>query len=127
MKGTAGSTAGGGPGDPGSSGEVVDDGASGAASLAPHSPLHHPARLDGSTTLQRDGAVALPQSYELDAAPAFERFVLVSADDPNAAIDPTQVMAAARALAALPTAASDPLALPAGWRQSSFLVRKVAP
>ncbi len=89
--------------------------------------LHHPARLDGSTSLQQGGAVALPQSYELDAAPAFERFVLVSTDDPNDPVDPTQALAAARTLAALPTAASDPLALPAKWRQSSFLVRKVAP
>lgn len=86
--------------------------------------LHHPARLDGSTSLQQGGVVALPQSYELDAAPAFERFLLVTADD---AIDPARVLAAARELAASPTAASDPLPLPAEWRQYSFLVRKVAP
>ncbi|HEY0138142.1 MAG TPA: hypothetical protein VGB85_28845 [Nannocystis sp.] len=86
--------------------------------------LHHPPRADASTALLQTGAVPLPQSYELDAAPDFERFVLVTADSP---LDPAQVLAAARSLAGGPGAASDPLPLPAGQRQRSFSIRKVAP
>ena len=86
--------------------------------------LHHPARPGDSTALLQDGAVALPQSYELDAAPAFERFILVSADEP---LDPALVLAAARKLAGTPAAASEPLPLPSRQRQRSFLLRKVAP
>lgn len=86
--------------------------------------LHWPERPDGSTALQQDGAVALPQSYELDAAPEFERFILVTADEP---IDPSKVLAAARKLAGTRAAASAPLPLPERQRQRSFLIRKVAP
>jgi hypothetical protein len=85
--------------------------------------LHYPVGA-ASTALEQDGAVPLPQSYELDAAPRFERFVLVSADVP---LDPAQVLAAARTLATSPAAASDPLPLPSRYRQRSFLLRKVAP
>ena len=64
----------------------------------------------------------LPQSYELDEAPGFERFVFVTATAP---IDASLAVAAARAVAAGPDAATAPLALPAGWAQRSFLVKKV--
>lgn len=86
--------------------------------------LHHPLRVDVSTALLQTGAVPLPQSYELDAAPDFERFILVTADTP---LDPAQVLAAARRLAGGPGAASAPLPLPPGLRQRSFLLRKIAP
>ena len=86
--------------------------------------LHHPAKADASTALSRTGAVALPQSYELDAAPGFERFIFVTAGEPLA---PARVLAAARELAGTASAASDPLVLPPTWRQTSFLVTKVAP
>lgn len=86
--------------------------------------LHAPTSPSGSTALQQDGAVALPQSYELDAAPGFERFILVTAAGP---IDVAAVERAARALAGAPEAASAPLELPPGWQQRSFLVRKVGP
>lgn len=86
--------------------------------------LHAPTSPAGSTALQQDGAVALPQSYELDAAPGFERFILVTAAGP---IDVARVERAARALAGAPEAERAPLELPPGWQQRSFLVRKVGP
>lgn len=86
--------------------------------------LHHPAGPDATTSLQQTGAVALPQSYELDAAPGFERFVFVTAATP---LDPARVLAAAQLLATSPAARSAPLALPATWQQHSFLLSKVAP
>lgn len=86
--------------------------------------LHAPASAATSTALPQDGAVRLPSSYELDAAPGFERFILVTADEP---LDVARVEAAARAVAGAPDAASRPLGLPGGWRQRSFLVEKVAP
>lgn len=86
--------------------------------------LHAPGDAAASTALQQDGAVALPSSYELDAAPRFERFILVTADEP---LDVARIEQAARAIADAPTAASKPLDLPPGWRQRSFLVEKVTP
>lgn len=84
--------------------------------------LHHPRAEHGGTALRQDGAVRLPQAYELDAAPGFERFVFVTAAAP---IDPALALAAAREVATTPDAATVPLGLPAGWQQSSFLVKKV--
>ena len=86
--------------------------------------LHAPASAGGSTVLQQDGAIALPRSYELDAAPGFERFLFVTADE---ALDVARIEQAARALAGTADAASAPLELPQTWRQRSFLVRKVTP
>ncbi len=86
--------------------------------------LHFPASDTAPTTLQQGGAVALEQSYELDAAPEFERFILVTADAP---IHTATIVAAARQLAGAPQAASAPLVLPYELRQRSFLLRKVAP
>ena len=84
--------------------------------------LHFPADPSGSTALAQQGAVRLAQAYELDDAPAFERFVFVTAAAP---LDPARVQEALRALAGAPDAATRPLALPEGWREHSFLVRKV--
>lgn len=86
--------------------------------------LHFPEDAAGSTALQQAGAVRLDQAYELDDAPGFERFVLVTAAE---ALDPTRVLAAAEDLSHAPDAAARPLALPPGWQQSTFLVRKGAP
>lgn len=83
--------------------------------------LHHPAGVADSTALRQDGAVRLPQAYELDDAPRFERFVFVTADAPIA-VD--AVLAAARTLAAGPDPARAPLLIPGGARQTSFLVEK---
>jgi hypothetical protein len=86
--------------------------------------LHYPAEASGSTALQPGGVVRLDQAYELDAAPGFERFVFVTASAP---IDPPRVLAALKAVSPYSDAAERPLALPAGWAQSSFLVEKVSP
>jgi hypothetical protein len=64
------------------------------------------------------GATALDIGYELDDAPAFERFVWVTADQP---LDPA---ALAEALAGLPRPETDPLPLPPGARAAELLVRK---
>jgi hypothetical protein len=84
--------------------------------------LHHPRTEHGDTALRPDGAVRLPQAYELDDAPGFERFVFVTAAAP---IEPQLAVAAARAVAGAPDAATAPLSLPDGWTQRSFLVKKV--
>lgn len=86
--------------------------------------LHFPAEAGGSTALQQGGAVRLAQAYELDAAPNFERFVFVTAEAP---IDAARVVAALKTIAPYADATSRPLALPASWAQSSFLVEKVSP
>lgn len=81
---------------------------------------HVPAGYNGSTmpapALDPQGPVPLPSAYELDDAPAFERFFLVYSTSP---FDVAPVArAAARA------SAEGSLALPAGIRQFSLLVRK---
>lgn len=86
--------------------------------------LHFPASETSSTALQQGGAVPLDRSYELDAAPAFERFILVTADAP---IDPASIITATRLLTRQPQPATAPLVLPPELRQRSFLLRKVAP
>jgi hypothetical protein len=64
----------------------------------------------------------LPRAFELDAAPEFERFILVTGEKPFAA---SVALDAARALAVRGAAArTDPLALPAGLAQTSFLLVK---
>ncbi len=62
----------------------------------------------------------LPHAYELDDAPEFERFVLVTARE---AFDVEVVLAAVRALPA-DGARSAPLVLPAGLSQRSTLLQK---
>ncbi len=85
--------------------------------------LHHPATLTGSTELKSGDAVALAHSYELDDAPAFERFVLVTSKVP---VDVGSVLEAARGLARQSSEArSQPLPLPEGLAQFSFTLEKV--
>ena len=89
--------------------------------------LHFPADEGGSTLLEPRGAVALDHSYELDDAPAFERFAFITSDEP---IRPAEVLAGARSLASDPQRrASDELRLAAGQRQIWYTLRKkeVAP
>jgi hypothetical protein len=71
----------------------------------------------------KPGPVALPQSYELDDAPAFECFYLVAADRP---FDVDSVVAAVRRRHAGPSAAGEParLDLPPSMDQSTFVLRK---
>jgi anti-sigma factor RsiW len=85
--------------------------------------LHHPAVLTGSTELAPGEAVALSHAYELDDAPGFERFVLVTSEAP---VDVGSVLEAARGLARQPSEArKQPLPLPDGLVQTSFTLEKV--
>jgi hypothetical protein len=71
------------------------------------------------------GEVRLPRSFELDDAPGFERFFLVTAAH---RFSPADVLAAARTLARDPDQARlRPLALPPDLTQQSLLLQKPAP
>ncbi|MDD5223083.1 MAG: hypothetical protein PHE84_03760 [bacterium] len=80
--------------------------------------LHFPVSPDNPTTLNGEGAQALPRAYELDDAPDFERFFFVTSDQPIAI---ETVLAAGRALGAEMKKA---LVLPDGLRQVDFLLSK---
>jgi hypothetical protein len=83
--------------------------------------LHWPERNDGAAPAIKDGENRLPSSYELDDAPAFERFFLVQAKAPFTV---ATAMEAARALAAQPSARKESLALPPGFEQISLALDK---
>ncbi len=83
--------------------------------------LHYPTSPNQPTGLA-PGQVLLPSAYELDDAPLFERFFLVTAKTP---IDVAAVFAAADKLAADPAKArTAPLVLPPGLEQTSLLLVK---
>ena len=76
----------------------------------------------GAALLRVGGEVRLPSAYELDNAPAFERFFLVRADEP---FDVAPIIAAARALSAqTPAARRAPLPLPPRFNQISLALEK---
>lgn len=79
--------------------------------------LHHP-RSGDDTHLGQQGTVLLDRSFELDDAPAFERFVLVLGDVP---LDVDEVIAAASDLS---DPVRSPLELPDDVDQVDFLLRK---
>jgi hypothetical protein len=84
--------------------------------------LHWPEKADGAApALKNAGETRLPSSYELDDAPAFERFFLVRATAPFSV---ATALEAARALAAQPSARKQPLALPPGFEQISLALDK---
>jgi hypothetical protein len=84
--------------------------------------LHWPENKDGAAAaLKASGESRLPSSYELDDAPAFERFFLVRAATPFSV---ATAMQAARALAAQPAARTQTLALPPGFEQISLAFDK---
>jgi len=87
--------------------------------------LHLPERDGDAARLVRDARTELPHAYELDAAPEFERFFLITSDSPfpvSIALD------AARKVAARGnTARTEPLALPKGFEQSWFVLMKAGP
>jgi hypothetical protein len=84
--------------------------------------LHYPDAPGSSTALPAGlPSVPLPHAYELDDAPAFERFFLVTAHRP---IDVGAVVRAAEALAAGTAPEQAALALPADHAQVDFLLRK---
>jgi hypothetical protein len=86
--------------------------------------LHWPESGEASPPLEQGGEVTLPHAFELDDAPGFERFVLVTAQEPIAV---QRVLEAARAIAGKPQARDRALVLPVGWDQSGLLLRKEAP
>jgi hypothetical protein len=86
--------------------------------------LHFPASEQDSPALEQGGRVGLPESYELDAAPGFERFFFVTVDEAEPRLEVVRVLEAAQALARGGGAREAELALPEGWRQQSILLRK---
>ncbi|HET6438016.1 MAG TPA: hypothetical protein VFG59_08140 [Anaeromyxobacter sp.] len=83
--------------------------------------LHLPEGGGSAAALSGGGVVRLPHSYELDDAPSFERFFLVTGNEPFAA---AVVLDAARRLWASGAAETGPLLLPAGLGQEAVLLRK---
>jgi hypothetical protein len=83
--------------------------------------LHHPRDARSAAALATDAPAPLPSAYRLDDAPGWERFFLVTADEPFA-LD--AVVAAARRLAARGTGDTEPLSLPPDMEQSSFTLSK---
>jgi hypothetical protein len=84
--------------------------------------LHWPERLDGDApALKPAGETRLPSAYELDDAPAFERFFLVRSPSPFSV---ATAIGAARSLAAQPSARKQLLALPPGFEQISLALDK---
>jgi hypothetical protein len=84
--------------------------------------LHFPDSVSGATDLDQDGEIPLPHAYEIDDAPDFERFFMVTASTPVAV---AEVMRAARNLArSRERAREQMLDLPEGFEQTSIIVRK---
>jgi len=85
--------------------------------------LHHPEYATLPPVLDGEGRVDLPYSYELDDAPSFERFVLVSSQEP---VDVDAVLLAAKRLAADGDPRTGSLDLPSDLHQHSILLEKGA-
>jgi len=85
--------------------------------------LHLPENDNGKAASLREGGarVQVPSAYQLDDAPAFERFFLVHSTAPFSV---ATAMDAARALAAQPSARKQALALPNGFEQISLALDK---
>lgn len=83
---------------------------------AGHATLHWP--LDGQTAAP-PGFKAIPQAFELDEAPGFERFFLVTADQP---LPVPEILKAAEG-----ASRTGNLSLPASMAQRSLLLDKVQP
>jgi hypothetical protein len=90
----------------------------GAGGVTVHLPGSNGERAVPLTTARE---TRLPSSFELDDAPGFERFFLVTAPQPFAV---APIVEAARALAGKPAAHDAALALPPQFAQNSFLVDK---
>ena len=81
-----------------------------------HATLHWP--LDGKSAVT-PGLKAVPQAFELDDAPGFERFFLITSDQP---LPVSEVLKAAEG-----ATRTGPLPLPASVAQRSLLLDKVSP
>jgi hypothetical protein len=84
--------------------------------------LHYPVDERGSTSLAAK-PTALPDAYELDDAPSFERFFFITADAP---LDVIHTLHALRTLARRSDSATAPAELPAGVHQWSLRLIKKA-
>ncbi|HEY0252785.1 MAG TPA: hypothetical protein VGC41_14720 [Kofleriaceae bacterium] len=84
--------------------------------------LHFPSSETGSTEMSHD-TTTLPDAYALDDAPKFERFFILTADQP---IDVGQTLAALKELAHRDDAADAPIDLP-GLHQAAFRLKKGTP
>ncbi len=82
--------------------------------------LHFPTQPNASTELSR-GLVRLDYAYELDDAPSFERFFLVTAPTP---IDPAVVLTSVRKLGESTAPRDGDLDLAESWSAVSLTVRK---
>ena len=82
---------------------------------------HLPVHGATSVVLRREGTVLLDDAYELDDAPAWERFYFVTADH---RFDVTAVLDAARRAAAAAPRLPSALPLPRTFVQSTFAVQK---
>ena len=83
--------------------------------------LHYPSERDGSTHLEQNRKILLPNAIELDDAPDFERFFLISSQGP---INVPQILEIAGNLADSGDLIHNPLDLPKGINQFSFLILK---
>jgi hypothetical protein len=83
--------------------------------------LHQPQDDQSSARVVFGGRKLLPSSYELDNAPLFERFVMVSSDREIAV---SKVLAAAKAVAATDSPDTKELALDKSFDQKSVLLIK---
>lgn len=91
----------------------------GARVVTRHLPVDAPA----ATAMKSGDSTPLESAYELDDAPKWERFFLVTSDrafDVDAVLD-----AAHRVAATAGTEPPDALPLPSSFHQSTFLLRKV--
>ncbi len=85
---------------------------------------HFPPPAEAATTnLEQGGAIPLGTAYELDDAPAFERFFFVTSQGPHHVH--TEVVFQAAATLAATHEDGAVLPLPAGLSQFTFLLRKV--
>jgi hypothetical protein len=83
--------------------------------------VHLPPGGQGSTELGK-GEIQLPRGYELDDAPEYERFFLVSTN--HGAVDVEGITRLAQRLARSGDARTRPLALTSPYDQTTFLLRK---
>lgn len=82
--------------------------------------IHHPIRGSRAALLSTKERTSLAESYELDDAPQFERFHLISADNPFLL---TEILDQAEAQFEQ-NVRTDELRIPEGYSQTSFTLRK---
>jgi hypothetical protein len=82
---------------------------------------HLPVQGPAAVPLRKDGIVLLDAAYEIDDAPAWERFYFVTADEP---FDVAPVLDAARRAASGAPRLPDALPLPRTFVQSTFALQK---